>query len=252
MGNKRLIKILFGIPNEGGTDASAYDNRMEMCFHLGTLQCMSHFGFNEYDGAKYQIPDGVEYQFSIASVGEVFTALARERLAEYAVDGGFDYLFMVDDDMLVPKDMFERLIAHDVDIIAPLAFTRNAPHKPVIYNLLEGYDAIAKSDYYINYSVVNYPKDQLVQCDAVGFGSVLINVRVLKGMKKPYFMTTSGAGEDIHFCHKAGQAGFKIFMDTSVKLGHLGYRKEITEETYESENNVPQLREMYGDERKYY
>jgi len=249
--DKRVIKVLFGIPNEGGTDPFAYDNRMEMCFHLGILQVLSSLGIKEYCGAIFDISDNVEYQFSTGTVGKVFTALAREKLAEYAVDGGFDYLFMVDDDMLVPNDLFEKLIRHNVDIVAPLAFTRNAPHKPVLYNLKEGYEAVMKSDYYINYSVPYYPKDELVRCDAVGFGAVLIHTRVLKGIKKKWFMTTSGAGEDIHFCHLAGKNGFKVHMDTATKLTHLGYRKEINEEVYELEGNIKELRKEYGDERKY-
>jgi len=248
--DKKIIKVLFGIPNEGNTDPFAYDNRMDMCMHLGALQTMSHFGHKEYDNALFDIPGNTEYQFSTGTVGRVFTALARERLADYAIDGGFDYLFMVDDDMLVPRDLFESLIKHDVDIIAPLAFTRNAPHKPVLYNLEEGYDPV-DGEYYINHSVPYYPKDQLVQCDAVGFGAVLINCNVLKKVPKNWFMSTSGAGEDIHFCHNAKKHGFKVFMDTSVKLTHMGYRKEITEETYESENNVKMLREKYGTEQKY-
>jgi hypothetical protein len=248
---KKVIKVLVGIPNEGHTDSEAYDNRLEMFMHLGILQTLSHFGHKEYCGVKYDIPDGVEYEFSLGVIGEVFPAYAREQLATIAVDNGFDYLFMIDDDMLSPYNLFEQLIKHDVDIIAPLAFTRTSPHKPVIYNLEQGYDHVMKKDYYVNYIVERYPKDQLVECDAVGFGAVLIKCDVLRKMKKPWMMTTSGAGEDIHFCHSAGKAGFKIFMDTSVKLGHLGYRKKITEMTYENESKVVEDRKEMGDINKY-
>ena len=247
----KIVKILFGIPNEGHTECQAYDNRMEMTFHLGNLQVLSSLGLNEYDGRKFNIPPGVEYQFSIATVGQVLTPLARERLAEHAYEDGFDYLFMVDDDMLVPVDLFEKLVIHDVDICAALAFTRSAPHKPVVYNLEPGWDAVRGARYYINHSVPTYPKDQLVRCDAVGFGAVLIKVKVLKEMKKPWFMSTSGAGEDIWFCHKAGEAGFKVYMDTATKLGHLGYPKVITEAVYENESNVNEMREKHGDLDKY-
>jgi hypothetical protein len=248
---KKIVRVLIGIPDEGHTDSEAYDNRLEMFLHLGNLQMLSHFGENEYCGVLYDIPQGVEYQFALGVVGEVFPAYAREQLATVAVDNGFDYLFMIDDDMLAPVDLFERLVAHDVDIIAPLAFTRSAPHKPVIYNLEQGYDAVMKKDYYVNYIVERYPKDQLVQCDAVGFGAVLIKTSVLKGMKKPWLMTTSGAGEDIHFCHSAGKVGFKVYMDTATKLGHLGYRKKITEHTYETESKVKDNRDEMGDTDKY-
>ncbi len=248
---RKKVRVLFGIPDEGHTLCESYDNRLEMAIHLGTLQALSYVGINRYDSIEYKIPNGTEYQFSLGIVGQVFPALARERLADYAVEGEFDYLFMIDDDMLAPRDLFERLIAHNVDIVAALAFTRSAPHKPVLYNLEEGFDPIVKQKYFANLPVIHYPKDQLVECDAVGFGAVLIKCSVLRAMKKPWFMSTTGAGEDIYFCHKARKAGFRVFMDTSIKLGHLGYPKVITEETYESESNAKELRSRFGEWKKY-
>ncbi len=246
---RKVVKVLFGIPNEGHTECESYDNRLEMAFHLGSLQVLSTTTRTEYCGAKFDIPDNTEYQFSLSTVGKIFPALARERIGEIAMDNGFDYLFMVDDDMITPVDLFERLVKHNVDIVAALAFTRYPPHSPVIYNLEKGYDGIRKERYYINNHVKRYPKDTLVQCDAVGFGAVLIKVDVLRAMAKPIFMSTSGAGEDIHFCHKARECGFKVHMDTATKLGHLGQPKLVTEEVYEAESDVKEERSKYGDDK---
>ncbi len=41
-------------------------------------------------------------------------------------------------------------------------------------------------------------------------------------MKQPYFMSTCGTGEDVLFCYNARKVGAQVFMDTSVKLGHIG------------------------------
>jgi hypothetical protein len=242
-----IIKVAFGIPNEGHTEPEAYDNRMVMSHHLGILQVLSAFNEKEFDGIKFDYPDNVKFEFYIVSIGKVFTALARERIAEYAVESGMDYLFMIDDDMITESDIFERLFKHNVDICAGLAFTRTSPHKPVIYEVNKGYDELVKKDYYINSTIVKYPKDTLVECDAVGFGAVLIKVKVLRGMKKPWFMSTSGAGEDIHFCHTAREQGFKVFMDTATKMGHLGYPPIITEEDYNAQNNIKELEKIYGE-----
>lgn len=238
---KPVIKIAIGIPNKGITDALCYDNHLEFMHRLGKTQVQSSL-----NGSP------AEFQFLLITIARVFPALARERIAEFAIDEGkADYLFMWDDDMLLPMDMFDRLYAHNVDIVAPLAFTRLAPHKPVIYNLTDGYDAVEKKEYYINHVVTNYPKDTLVECDAVGFGAVLIKTKVLKAIRKPWFMTTSGAGEDIHFCHQARKNGFRVFADTSVKLGHLTSPMIVTEETYEGDEEIRKLRESRNDEIKY-
>lgn len=242
----KTIKVLVGTPKDGKTEPRAYDNRMEMCFHLGALQALSENGLTELSGVTFNYPKDTKFEFYISTIGRVFTALARERIADTALSLGADYLFMVDDDMIVPPDLFELLFRHNVDVVAPLAFTRYPPHKPVLYQLKTGYDVIAKREYYINYPVLNYPKNTLVQCEAVGFGAVLIKTDVFKSIKKPWFMTTSGAGEDIHFCWSAGKAGRKIFMDTSIKLGHLSDPKEVTEEIFEGQENKDALKEEYA------
>lgn len=221
-----------------------------MCMHLGTLQVLSQLGKTKYSGITYKYPKNHIYEFYLSVIGDVFPALAREEIVKRALDAKMDYVFMVDDDMLTEVDLFERLIKWNVDIVAALAFTRFPPHKPVIYNLEEGYDKVRNQHYYINRPILTYPKDKLVLCDAVGFGAVLINTRVFKKMNKPWFMSTTGAGEDIHFCHSAGKAGFKVYMDTSTKIGHLGQPKIVTENTYETEENIKELRKTYGDFKK--
>lgn len=236
------IKVGITIPNEGHTLPEAYDNRLQFAFHLGKYEDKSR-------DAATGIP---KFEFYWGTVGRVLTPLARERLTEWGIEMGLDLILMIDDDMIIPLDMFERLydtmVKHNADVVAPLAFMRNAPHYPVIYRAKEGYDAIAKKPYFIRDFVKTYPKDSVVECDAVGFGSALINLSMVKRMKKPYFMSTTGAGEDIWFCYCAKkEAGAKIVMDTSVKLGHMGTPALITEETYEQVNDVKRLREVFGD-----
>jgi hypothetical protein len=249
--DKKIVKIMFGIPTEGNTDPFAYDNRMVLSQHLGALQVLSHFGLKEFEDQQFNYPDGIKFQFYIYSIGRILTPLAREHLADQALESGMDYIFMIDDDMITPYDLFEQLYKHDVDIVAPLAFGRNHPHPPVIYEVEEGYDTVAKKKYFINYALKTYPKDTFVECDAVGFGAVLIKTDVLRNMGKPWFMSTCGSGEDIYFCHMARKKGFRVFVDTSVKLGHLGNRKVIDEKVYESLDDTKLLRELKGETSKY-
>src|SRR4029077_8900371 len=115
-----------------------------------------------------------------------------------------------------------------------LAFTRNFPHHAVLYSIRERFDPLTKAHGYERDWIENYPKDKLVECDAVGFGAVLIKASVLKLVPAPRFMTTTGAGEDVHFCYEAGRRGARIFMDTTTKLGHLSHPVQITEDFVES------------------
>jgi hypothetical protein len=147
---------------------------------------------------------------------------------------------MYDDDMMLPPDLAIRLLedmeAHpEIDILAPLAFMRSAPHYAVMYNVKEGYDPVRKLDYYINHWVIDYPRDKLVECDAIGMGAVCIKMSMVRKMQKPYFMSTTATGEDIFFCVNAKkQANARVFMDTRIKLGHLGDPLFIDEQYWDS------------------
>lgn len=250
--DKKIIKVAIGIPTKGMTDATAYDNDLELLAHIGMLELASKLGVHELDGQTFDYPNNVYFKFFLVTIPRVFPALAREEIANKAMSENADYIFFFDDDMVMPPDLFERLYKHQKDIVAALAFTRLFPFSPVIYNVLEGYDGTEKKEYYTTQTVMRYPKDTLVECDAVGFGAVLIDTKTIKSMKKPWFMTTSGAGEDIHFCTSARKAGFHIFMDTASKIGHLGERPIINEETYESHHpEIFEQRKQMGDEKKY-
>lgn len=240
-----VYKVAISIPSEGHTLPEAYDNHLVLSFHLGALQ-------EKMRNEKRPI----RYEFFWYTAGRLLTALAREKLVEQAINAGMDYIFMYDDDMLLPIDTVEYLLADmenrpEIDIVAPLAFMRNPPHYAVIYTTTEGYDQDSHQPYFINNFVKKYPKDQLVECDAVGFGAVLINMRIVKKMKPPYFFSTTGSGEDIYFCMKARQeAGARVFMDTRVKLGHLGKPPVIDEAYFEkwvkdNKHEIPDVPHKY-------
>lgn len=214
----KLIRVCVAIPNEGHTQVEAYANRIVNFAHLGKLQ--------ERGAILRTNP---RFEFSFITLGRIFTPLAREEAAKITLEEGFDYLYMIDDDMICPDDLFERLFRHDVDVIAPLAFSRNYPHHAVIYEVTEGFDPVSQTEYFTNHHVTEYEKDTLVESDAVGFGAALIKRKVLEKMEEPRFMCSSGTGEDILFCHKARRAGFRVFMDTATKLGHLSHPIEVTD-----------------------
>lgn len=235
-------RVLVGIPLKGHTPPESYHDRMLMSYFMGGTEMRQKL--------EKEKP---RYEFVWVSTGEIFIPYAREMLADAAIKYDCNYLFMVDDDMLAPVDLFYSLVRHNVDIVAPLAFTRNPPHRAVMFSVIDGYDEISKRPYYINNPVFNYPRNKLVECDAVGFGAVLINTDVIKKMAKPVFMGSHGMGEDIHFCVNAKKLGFKVHMDTSVKLGHLSKPVIVTEDYSDHFNklSVAEKDKFYGKYEKY-
>lgn len=239
---RKSLKVVVGIPLMGGTPAASYHDRLMMFKYLG------HREEDDYHTGK-----SPHYTFSLNVTGDILVQYARERFAQSVIEMDADYLFMVDDDMLCPPDLFFRLVENDKDICAALAFTRNPDHKPVIYDVIEGFDPVTKKEFYVNKFSMNYPRDTLVQCDAVGFGAVLIKRKVIEAMAEPRFMGMMGCGEDITFCYKAKKLGFEVWMDTRVKLGHLGAPTVVTE-AYADEwmKLTPEQRQkIYGQYTRY-
>lgn len=220
-----VVRVLVGFPHEGMTPSETYINRLANLKHLGHLE---ERGKLLWDHAPKSVDR--RFEFYLSSAGRMHVHIAREELGKKAMAMDADYLFMIDDDMVAPDDLFERLYAADKDIVAPLAFTRNFPHKPVMYSCIEGWDPVIQREHFVNHAILNYPKEKLAQCDAVGFGAVLIKMECLKKMPQPWFMNFNKTGEDINFCYEARKYGFKTWMDTRIKLGHLGHPAVITEE----------------------
>ena len=226
--DKKVIRVAMGIPSEGHTLPEAYDNHLLNSFRLGAWQEKMKTWDKNY---RYEI-----YWYT---TGRMLTQLAREKLITVAIENGMDYIIMFDDDMVLPIDMVQRMLQDmydhpEIDVLGALAFMRNAPHYPVIYTTIDGFDPKTHTPIYIREYVKKYPKDTLVECDAVGFGGVCIKLDfVRKNMSEPYFMSTTGTGEDLWFCYKAKEAGARVFMDTRIKLGHLKNPQIVDEEYFE-------------------
>lgn len=246
-----VVKVLIAIPNMGYTHVEAYGNRLMNFMQMGNMQT-ERITFNKFSQVldkvapaqkeavlqEYldqhgrwikKIGDDV-FEFWFLSIGRIFTPAAREEAAKKAIEHGHDYIFFVDDDMICPDDLFLRLYRHDKDVVCPLAFTRNPPYNPVMYASIEGWDEVNRSSYFINNVVRNYPRNKLVEVDACGFGACLMKTWMLKKIEPPYFMSSEGTGEDILFCYKSKKVGARVFMDTSINIGHIGHPQIITEE----------------------
>jgi hypothetical protein len=246
------IKVLIAIPNMGYTQVEAYGNRLMNFMQMGNTQTERQMA----ELIKAHAPDVAEkilgayeekthrkigdevFQFYFVNIGRMFTPAAREQAARKAIEHSMDLIYFIDDDMIAPDDTFFRLFKSmqqsGADVICPLAFTRNPPYCPVLYASIDGWDATNKTDYFINNVVMNYPKNKLVEADACGFGAALINCAIFKKIEAPYFMCSEGTGEDILFCYKVRKARGRVFMDTSLKIGHLGHPQIITEEFVEN------------------
>lgn len=178
-----------------------------------------------------QLPFVVENHHGIrcATVTNTLIHNARNEIAKAALEMGCDYLFFLDSDCVIPKDTLKRLTEHDRDIVAGMYFQKRYPHLPVIYTMNK------KGTFDI---ITDYPKNTLMEVDGVGMGVCMIKTSVFKKLPgepfEPFAATASCRainGEDLAFCKRAKQKGFKIYVDTGLQAKHETERY-ITEDYY--------------------
>lgn len=130
-------------------------------------------------------------------------------------NGNWRWLWLMGDDHIFDRDIVARLASHDVDVIVPHCLKRYPPWHPVVYG---GGDADGL------YYTAELPEEGLTEIHAAGSAGMLINRRVLEKIGDPWFTPGPGAqglNEDLEFCRKAREAGFKIYCDPAVGLGHI-------------------------------
>lgn len=164
---------------------------------------------------------------------------SRNIAVEWAIANDMDYILWLDDDMVIDKakDLFTTLIKHDKDIVAPLFFQRRPPYLPLLFKR----NIYANGIYTTFDNILDYPKNELVKVDGVGFGCALIKIEVFKKLQSPHFVMGNTFGEDLYFCNNAINAGFEIYCDTSIQVGHIGDVPISWECTYESHKKAAEL-----------
>lgn len=71
------------------------------------------------------------------------------------------------------------------------------------------------------------PKDNTVQpANVFGMGFTLFRLPMFQHIPKPWFETTSYATQDAYFLSKARHRGFKLAVDTRVKVGHYDVKND--------------------------
>ena len=163
---------------------------------------------------------------------------ARNRLAGQALSEGYDRVLWLDSDMAFDPSLLVRLsrdLDEGRDIVSGLYFTRRAEPKPVLYSRCgiyrteDGKEVRPVAEHF-----ADYPRDQIFEIEACGFGAVMMTTQLMKRVIEEFgqpFAPIYGFGEDLSFCMRVQELGVPIFCDSRVKLGHVGLRV-ISEEQY--------------------
>lgn len=148
----------------------------------------------------------------------------RNKLAQEALDEGVDRVLWLDSDMQFKPDLMERLAADmddGRDYVSALFFTRRFPMAPCFYKTVR---INGNKGTVVPYT--DYPRDKIFRVDGTGFGAVMISTKLLRDVADkyggPFFPIPGVFGEDISFCWRAKQLGYKLYCDSRIKVAHIG------------------------------
>lgn len=156
---------------------------------------------------------------------------SREKLLVSAMDHNADFIFFIDSDMKFEPDTLLRLmedaVENDLDMVSGLCFRRSFPTSPTMAKAME-YDFNAETkESKINVpNYTDYPKDQLFEVACSGLACTLIRMdaicEVIKNEKMSPFQPLFGLSEDYSFCIRMKAAKKKMWVDSRIKIGHIG------------------------------
>lgn len=178
----------------------------------------------------------VEFDILVASRGYTI-AENRNYCVVHAQKSESDYLFFVDDDMTFPADTLERLLAAKVEVVGVNSYSRCLPLSSTV-GLMDADGNYMRPEDHPSWEM-KIPEGMFTAY-FVGAGVMLIDMKVFKVLKSPYFEFETYKkgelagmvknGEDGLFCDKVRKAGFDVWCDGSIEVGHLGeyeYKKDI-------------------------
>lgn len=136
-----------------------------------------------------------------------------------------DYLLFVDDDMTFPEDTLERLLEHKKEVIGVDSYSRCLPPSSTVGKMNDKGEYM-HPDKHTPFEM-KIP-NELFKAYFVGAGVMLIDMEVFKKIPKPYFqfdINNEGQivnGEDGTFCEKVKKAGYDVWCDPTIPIGHIG------------------------------
>ena len=179
-----------------------------------------------------------EHDVSFEYVRGYDCATARNRIAQMALDKKTDYVLMVDNDVVLPKDALINLLETPVDVCLGYYAHRDSD------NRYRGRSCVCKlydenGNKHFNYPLESeYTADELkelkdsgqyrIQIHGGGMGCAMIKTDVFNRIKYPWYDWVNYANEhrgmlseDLYFCEGCRKNSIPIYTDTRVNCGHI-------------------------------
>lgn len=167
-----------------------------------------------------------------------------------------DYVLLMDDDMTPPEDALVKMLSRNLDVVAASCTVRKDPPKPnfrtwvpKLFNFFTMLDwplgtvfevgGVGTAFMLIKTTVLDAIGEYYMSCryEKEHFGISKEHAELLEAGRREHARKTGNEwwfqflphpfgdgefGEDLSFCFKARECGYKIFVDDSIWPGHVG------------------------------
>ncbi len=160
---------------------------------------------------------------------------SRDQIAKKALLDEADLVMWFDSDMVFSHDTLKRMlkiIDDGADMVTGIYYRRTQPYTPTIFKTMD----IDYEKHEAKWTEFETIPDEPFEVASCGFGCVLMRTEMFASVFAQFgmmFAPIGNVGEDISFCWRARQCGYKIVADPSIALGHVGYAI-ITKEFFEN------------------
>jgi len=208
--NRKVRSILIGTPHRTKSDPN-----------------VTNF-FKMQTPAAFDVVIEQPYGFTVAD--------SRNFLVNKAIKEGIDYIFFVDDDVLIPRNGLVQLVSHKADIVGGFYYRKYHPLESVGMHVNENDEPVPIEvltnnmikDGKNGYKIGDVIHDTLV----LPSGITLIKTDVFKRMDAPWYRTCTIKGratitEDTYLCQKLRDLKYDIITDLGVQGVHIDKQRNL-------------------------
>jgi hypothetical protein len=163
-------------------------------------------------------------------------ALLKDTIIQNSISMDYDYLFLVDSDLMLHPNTLINLLGHKKDIVSEIFWTQWSPNEfplPQVwlydkYSMYDPRNSLSEEDMIREiYKFLDMlKKPGIYKVGGLGACTLISNTALKAGVcfKEIYNLTLPG--EDRHFCIRAAAMGFELFVDTAYPAFHI-YRESL-------------------------
>ncbi len=139
----------------------------------------------------------------------------------------YDYLMWIDSDIVFSPKQFQRLLDHNEDIVSGIYAMEGGQSLATVEQWDE--DFFKKNTHFEFLTPEEIRgRNDLIEVAYTGMGFMLVKNGVFESLEYPWFKPLEKrigdmvdfTMEDVAFCLRVREAGFKVFIDPEVRVGH--------------------------------